>query len=162
VNRSLAHPTRQPPGHGLLELGLREVGTVLPPAFAFWRDFAARYVTALCMTSDTADEKTSAASETAALVPEPSKDDLDNLVASAPPMRGGEYLNAAVLVPLWHQIDAACREDRAKSKRPLPDYLKAHNPAWNLVGRVHFNLAENAPTKKRRSPSPPLTQHNSQ
>jgi hypothetical protein len=116
---------------------------VLPPAFAFWRDFAARYVTALCMTSDTADEKTSAASETAALVPEPSKDDLDNLVATAPPMRGGEYLNAAVLVPLWHQIDAACREDRAKSKRPLPDYLKAHNPAWNLVGRVHFNLAEN-------------------
>jgi hypothetical protein len=25
----------------------------------------------------------------------------------------------------------------------LQAYLKAHNPAWNLVGRVHFNLAEN-------------------
>jgi len=130
-------------GQGLLELGLREVGTVLAPAFAFWRDFAARYVTALCMTSDVADEKTSAASATAASVPAPSKDDLDNLIATAPPMPGGEYLNSAVLEPLWNQIDAACRENRAKSKQSLSDYLKAQNPAWNLVGRVHFNLAEN-------------------
>jgi len=35
-------------GHGLLELGLREVGTALPSEFAYWRDFAARYVTVLC------------------------------------------------------------------------------------------------------------------
>jgi hypothetical protein len=35
-------------GHGLLELGLREVGTALPADFAYWRDFAARYVTVLC------------------------------------------------------------------------------------------------------------------
>jgi hypothetical protein len=35
-------------GHGLLELGIREVGTALPAEFAYWRDFAGRYVTALC------------------------------------------------------------------------------------------------------------------
>src|SRR5271169_4640883 len=35
-------------GHGLLELGIREVGTALPVEFAFWRDFAGRYVTTLC------------------------------------------------------------------------------------------------------------------
>ncbi len=130
-------------GHGLLELGLREVGTVLPPAFAFWRDFGARYVAALCMTPDASDQKTSGTGAKAAPVPVPSKDELDNLVAIAPPMPGGEYLSAAVLEPLWYEIDVACHEDRAKSKQPLPDYLKAHNPAWNLVGRVHFNLAEN-------------------
>jgi len=35
-------------GHGLLELGIREVGTALPAEFAYWRDFAGRYVSTLC------------------------------------------------------------------------------------------------------------------
>ena len=37
-------------GHGLLHLGASEVGGVLPPTWAWWRDFAARYVTSLCAT----------------------------------------------------------------------------------------------------------------
>ena len=125
-------------GHGLLALGLREVGTALPPVFAFWRDFAARYVTALCTSSEVSDSESGVAGIAA-----PSRDDLDSLVAIAPPMEGGEYLRTAVLESLWEQIDAACRADRAQSKHSLQAYLKASNPAWNLVGRVHFNLAEN-------------------
>ena len=35
-------------GHGLLQLGASEVGTALPAVFSYWREFAARYVTALC------------------------------------------------------------------------------------------------------------------
>jgi non-specific serine/threonine protein kinase len=35
-------------GHGLVRLGAGEVGQALPPAFVWWRDFAARYVGALC------------------------------------------------------------------------------------------------------------------
>src|ERR1039458_1613982 len=35
-------------GHGLLQLGAGEVGTALPPVFSYWREFSARYVTALC------------------------------------------------------------------------------------------------------------------
>ena len=31
----------------------------------------------------------------------------------------------------------------AEDGLPAQDFLKARNPAWNLVGRVHFNLAEN-------------------
>jgi len=38
--------------HGLLDLGLREVGTALPPVFGFWRDFGVRYVTALCTSAE--------------------------------------------------------------------------------------------------------------
>ena len=41
-------------GHGLLELGIREVGTALPAEFAYWRDFAGRYVTMLCTTAQPA------------------------------------------------------------------------------------------------------------
>jgi len=36
------------PGHGVLLLGADEVGTVLPPVHSYWREFGARYVTALC------------------------------------------------------------------------------------------------------------------
>ena len=35
-------------GPGLLSLGLDETATTLPAEIAFWRDFAARFMTALC------------------------------------------------------------------------------------------------------------------
>jgi non-specific serine/threonine protein kinase len=119
-------------GHGLLELGIREVGTPLPAEFAYWRDFAGRYVTALC-TSD----------PDASSIAIPELPTLADLARAAPPMPGGEYLNAEVLTGLWRQIDAACRAERAASKQALPEFLRDRNPAWHLVGRVHFNLAEN-------------------
>ena len=36
-------------GHGLLWLGGGEVGEALPPAFAWWRDFAGRYIASVCL-----------------------------------------------------------------------------------------------------------------
>src|ERR1700724_4375109 len=42
-------------GPGLLELGIREVGTALTADFAFWRDFAGRYVTTLCTSAEPGD-----------------------------------------------------------------------------------------------------------
>jgi non-specific serine/threonine protein kinase len=124
--------------HGLLDLGLREVGRALPPEFAFWRDFAARYVTTLCTSAEA-----SATDEARRTIGVPARDELDGLVAAAPPMNGGEYLTADVLASLWEQVDDACRAERTESNQSLQDYLKARNPAWHLVGRVHFNLAEN-------------------
>ena len=39
-------------GHGLLLLGADEAGTLLPPVYGYWREFGARYVTAICMHQD--------------------------------------------------------------------------------------------------------------
>ena len=61
------------PGHGLLQLGAGEVGTALPAAFGYWRDFAARYVTAVCTLPEAGDGSALAA------VPAPSIDDLESL-----------------------------------------------------------------------------------
>ena len=63
-------------GHGLLHLGAAEVGSILPPSWAWWRDFAARYVTALCATPE-GDAVTA-----------PDDQALDALIADAPPMTG--------------------------------------------------------------------------
>ncbi len=129
----LAGAFGQGAGHGLLQLGAAEVGGILPPAWTWWRDFSARYVTLLCAVPEGGDIVTAAPGDKA----------LQTLIADAPPMMGMEYLTAKVLAALWAELDAVTRRELAASKSPLQDFLKARHPAWNLVGRVHFNLAEN-------------------
>jgi superfamily II DNA or RNA helicase len=127
-------------GHWLLELGIREVGTALPADTAYWRDFAVRYVTTLCTFAEPAGGASFAALNA---IPTPPAEMLAKVASAAPPMPGGEYLNADLLAVVWEQIDTACRTERADAKQTLQEFLKQRNPAWHLVGRVHFNLAEN-------------------
>jgi superfamily II DNA or RNA helicase len=124
-------------GHGLFQLGAGEVGTALPPVFSYWREFGARYVTSLC----TRQDGDSYASEMH--IPAPPDEELEPLALAAPPMTGAEYLTAKILHVLWHEINAALTIELSESKTSIHDFLKRRNPAWNLVGRVHFNLAEN-------------------
>ena len=128
-------------GQGLMQLGASEVGSILPPAWGWWRDFAARYLTAVCATPEGSDIVAAA----------PDDDALQTLIADAPPMIGVEYLSAPVLATLWAELDAALRRELAASKVTLQEFLKARHAAWNLVGRVHFNLAEN-----RKDPEAPF------
>src|SRR5260370_10196518 len=71
-------------GHGLLLLGADEVGTALPPVHSYWREFGARYVTALC-------------TQQAAPIAVPADDELERVARAAPVMMGPEYLSSAVL-----------------------------------------------------------------
>ncbi len=124
-------------GHGLLQLGAAEIGIALPPIFSYWREFGTRYVTALCMQSK------AEAPRADALLPPPPDSELDWLALGAPPMAGAEYLTTAVLCGLWQETDAAFRLELSESGCGVQEFLKRRNAAWNLVGRVHFNLAEN-------------------
>src|SRR5437764_15152013 len=132
-------------GHGLLQLGAAEAGAALPPVFSYWREFGAWYVTALCTHSDadTTPRKVR--------VPAPPAAELDRLILAVPPMIGAEYLTPEVLGALWQELDAAFGIELAESKCGIQDFLKRRNPAWNLIGRVHFNLAEN-----RKDPDAPF------
>ncbi|MBI3183153.1 MAG: DEAD/DEAH box helicase [Myxococcales bacterium] len=122
-------------GQGLLRLGAAEVGSVLPPVLAYWRELGARFVTALC-TRPSADGETEPPSL-------PADSDLEALATAAPLMPGAEYVTAGVLRALWTAIGEAFVVELRESGASLQDFLKSLNPAWNLVGRVHFNLAEN-------------------
>ncbi len=124
-------------GHGLLLLGADEVGTTLPAVYSYWREFGARFVTALCTRQD-GDARRKAAG-----IASPPEEELERMVLGAPPMPGAEYLTAAVLEALWRELDAAFELELSASKSGVQDFLKRRNPAWNLVGRVHFNIAEN-------------------
>jgi hypothetical protein len=137
VARRLQRSFDRGPGHGLLQLGAEEAATALPPVFSYWRDFGARYVTAVC----THPEMESPRGRLG--VSQPASDELERIALSAPPMAGAEYLTAAVLSILWRELDQAFGVELAESQCAVQDFLKRRNPAWNLVGRVHFNLAEN-------------------
>ena len=124
-------------GHGLLQLGASEVGVALSPVFSYWRELGARYVTALCTRTD---------GETGSTImhtPSPPDAELAWLALAAPPMNGAEYLTASVLQSLWQDLDSALGLELSESKCGVQEFLKRRNAAWNLVGRVHFNLAEN-------------------
>src|SRR5438132_12766079 len=58
-------------------------------------------------------------------------------------MTGAEYITASVLERLWTEIADAFRSELAESKASVQEFLQRKSPAWHLVGRVHFNLAEN-------------------
>ena len=124
-------------GHGLLWLGASEVGTALPPALSYWRELGVRYVTALCALPGIGEGKVKPP------VPIPGDSEFDTITVGVPPMIGAEYLTADVLTNLWRDMDAAFDAELAEVRLSVQEYLKSRHPAWNLVGRVHFNLAEN-------------------
>ncbi|HEV2107876.1 MAG TPA: hypothetical protein VGR16_06410, partial [Thermomicrobiales bacterium] len=137
-------------GQGLLQLGAGEVGQSMPPTFVWWRDFGVRYVGAVCLHASGAAWDAPPAA-TLSAVPPPTEGELATLMLTAPMMPGAEYLNADVLLGLWGDLGAAFAASLAASGTDLQAFLKALNPAWNVIGRVHFNLAEN-----RRDPDVPF------
>ena len=100
------------PGHGILLLGADEVAATLPPVYSYWREFGARYVTAVCTQQEGRRRECA--------VPPPAVEELERIALAAPPMTGAEYLTAAVLEacggnwtrPLelnWPNRNAVCR-----------------------------------------------------
>ena len=70
-------------GVGLLRLGAGEVGQALPPAFVWWRTFATRYVTTLCLHASGAREN-GPDSTSLPDIPEPGEGELATLVLTGP------------------------------------------------------------------------------
>ena len=122
-------------GAGLVHLASTEVASALPPGLTFARDFAQRYLTRLCHLGDAQPDAPGV------LVEQPSEEELEALRLSAPPIRGLEYLDAALLSMAWRDIEDRLRE--AAGAASLRTYLHRRNPLWRLVGRVTFHLAEN-------------------
>ena len=73
----------------------------------------------------------------------PAPAEIKALQDAAPPMVGGEYLNAALLQNFWIDLDGWVRKEIASSGLGLSGWMKKHAPIWQQVGRVCFHLAEN-------------------
>ena len=124
-------------GHGLLCLGADEVGTALPGTLSYWRELGTRYVSSVCVLPEMSEGLRKPA------IALPAPHELEKIASNVPPMAGAEYVTADILATLWRATDIAFDAELAQSNLTIQNFLKSRNPAWNLVGRVHFNLAEN-------------------
>ena len=124
-------------GAGLVHLATAELTTPLTPGLMFARDFAQRYLTRLCHLGDAQPESPGV------LVELPSDEALETLTLEAPPIKGLEYLDAAMLAMAWRDMEDRLRSDAGAAGQSLRGYLHARSPLWRLVGRVTFHLAEN-------------------
>jgi non-specific serine/threonine protein kinase len=103
------------------------------PELKFWSNLAVIYLTRLCHTPQEVDEPN---------IEPPQETALQSMVETAPPMRGGEYLNADLLLAVWHSL-AGWVEEHIVSHGGIQPFLQKYAPDWNMVGRVTFHLAEN-------------------
>lgn len=132
---SLTASFKTSPATGLVHLATLQGKITLPPPLAFWRAFGERYLTALCHIPEPAEDLKQP-------LPIPAED-LIEMVLSAPPMRGGEYLQPATLTATWKDLDTLVRQQIAALPGGLGEWLQTRSPLWHRVGRVCFHLAEN-------------------
>jgi len=134
ASQGLARAFARGTGHGLLWLGSAEVGRALPAALSYWRSLGSHYVTALCCLPAAAGPPP---------MPQPPTTVLKSLADAPPEMMGAEYLGLELLEQLWDSLHEALTHELAEAGVSLQAFLKARDPAWNTVGRVHVHLAEN-------------------
>lgn len=123
-------------GAGLFLLAAERFDGVLPASFAYWRQFASIYLTALCHTPEQAGATFDA-------LPRPEAADLAALAENVPPMQGAEYISQATLSGVWEDLDVWVRGEVSAGGEGLAGFLKRRAPLWHQVGRVCFHLAEN-------------------
>ena len=130
---------------GLFALATERFEGPLAPALAYWRGLAARYLTELCHTPQTARA-------TMEPIPPPTPAELASLLLSVPPMPGAEYVTARGhrrRVERSGRLGAAAR--RRRPRAGCRGFSKSGRRMWHQVGRVCFHLAEN-----RRDPDYPF------
>jgi len=123
-------------GHGVLQLGTGELGTVLQPALSYWRDIGQALVAGVCGVLDPADPAS-------LVVPDPAPQEIEAFVQSVPPMQGAELITPALLGELWSDTGKALAAEAAGYRDGVQGYLKKQSSVWNVVGRVCLHLAEN-------------------
>lgn len=121
---------------GLFLLGAELARDLQTPAFSFWRDFAASYLTELCHLPPGEQFELSS-------VPKPEDSHLMQLFLSLPPMHGAEYLSVRSLSSIWSELNSWIYEQVAGAEGGLSSFLEKHAAHWQQVGRVCFHLAEN-------------------
>jgi non-specific serine/threonine protein kinase len=132
---ALIRAAERGPGFLLLHLGLVHRHDRLPAGLTFARDLGAAYVARLCAEPDLERRRKRPGIPRDAAV-------LGKLAAAVPPMVGAEYVGAQVLDAWWAAIEGAVIDELGRFTGTVEAWLGLYGPAWNLVGRVFFHLAE--------------------
>ncbi|MDZ4403081.1 DEAD/DEAH box helicase [Prosthecobacter sp.] len=123
-----------PPGAVFCLLSTELLTTELDLPWRWLREFAQQFFTRLCQTKDSLTTMV------------PSVAEREDFIASAPPFAGAEYLTPEVLERWW--LDLANHIAQVATNG-VEAWLKEECPAWHVVGRVTFHLAENKTDTQR-------------
>jgi non-specific serine/threonine protein kinase len=123
-------------GELLLHLGFEPDPAKEPPSVKFFRGFAQRFVQALRVMEQIETIREKADPHFSSILAE-------EILADLPLMRGAEFVRAGVLFELWSDMASAFRRQISAWRGTVKEFFHEQNPAWRLVGRVFFNLAEN-------------------
>ncbi len=121
----------------LLALVTAHLDVELDPPWRWLRDWACRFLASLCQCRD------------AAAVPEPDAASCKTFAAAVPPFPGAERATPDCLRNWWRQLATHVGATAGRHPDGLAGYLQAVNPIWQVVGRIHFHLAENPADRER-------------
>ena len=121
---------------GLLHLAGYALSIELPATFAFWRNFSRTLISHLCAIPNLEEERRLLE------LPAPIQE-FSDMIADVPPMQGGEYVSTDCLGLLWQDLALHIQSCLATFNGTVEEFLHSLNPAWHVVGRVCFHLAEN-------------------
>ena len=129
---------------GLFALATERIEGALPPSFVFWRDFAARYLTALCHTPETSPARNGSISRRPR--------SRSGRAGSRRPADARHRVpeRSRRLLAVWDDLDPWVRDEMAHVGEALSGFLKRRAPLWHQVGRVCFHLAENRRDERHR------------
>ena len=125
------------PGHlgqSIAGRALNVSAVEVEPPWRWLREFAQLFFARLCQTQD------------ALKTMSPPLEDRISLVASAPPFAGVEYVTARLLECWWKDLAGHIS---CLAKDGVETWLIKECPAWHVVGRVTFHLAENKTDTQR-------------
>jgi non-specific serine/threonine protein kinase len=129
------------PDAWLLSLGFCDKQVALSPSLAFFRRFAGLFTRKLSRTPDLETLR----HNTRITV---SKDEIDQILDSAPMMTGAEYLNREMLFRVWETLGRAFARLIKSYDGTVEAFIKSYSPDVHLVGRVFFHLVENKDNNK--------------
>ena len=132
---------QQGAGHGVVYLASTELDAALVPSLGFWRMLGEEFLREVCAALNPMDP-------CALVLPEADSELVDQWVCGAPPMRGGEYLTAELLLDLWKELGAALTERVHAHGGDVLSYLAKCHSSWHAAGRVCLHLAENKGSKE--------------
>ena len=115
-------------------LGTELLTAELDSSWKWLREFAQQFFTRLCQTRD------------ALAVTMPAQAEREAFLTAAPPFAGAEYLSADVLERWWLDLSQHISQ---LATQGVEAWLRETCPAWHVVGRVTFHLAENKTDTQR-------------
>lgn len=140
-NEIYARYADEPEG-GLFFLGFSSKSIPLSPSLSFWRKFSGLFIHKLKLTPDLEELRSR-------VVVSLADEELNQLLQTAPPMPGGEYLTTETFSVLWEVLHKIFYRKIDAFDGPVRDFFKEYSPDVHLAGRIYFHLVEN---KNHESP----------